>query len=161
MGMKTPYIWYRLLRSVMISYTPPFTTSFFNRSSGPPSGRSQAAPVDDMLGSVAAKMMAPPTRSIGTSGIPAIITLFSVVNMAVSVPLSEPIQCIEKKCQSRTCEEWVDDGHPYLLLCQRVGQRSSQSQNPRLRRSVYWTLRYDLPRGYCYISVHVLLTETT
>jgi len=88
---EIPYTPCRLLRSTMISYTPPLTTSFSNRRSGPPSGRSQAAPVDDILRSVAAKMIAPPTRSIGTRGIPAIATLFSIFKRAVSVRLGKAI----------------------------------------------------------------------
>ena len=90
-GNEMAYVPCCLLRSVMISYTPPLTVSFPNRSSGPASGRSQAAPVDDMLRSVAAKMIVPPTRSIGTRGIPAVTSLFSIFNKAVSVHLGEAI----------------------------------------------------------------------
>ena len=65
--------------------TPPLTTSFSNRRSGLLSGRSQAAPADDILRSVVAKMMASPTHSIGTKGIPAIIILFTTFNNPVSI----------------------------------------------------------------------------
>ena len=80
----------------MTSYTPPLSTSFSSRRSGPPSGRSQAAPVDDMLRSVAAKIMAPPTRSIGTRGIPAIATLCSIFKRPVSVHLFKTIYSTRK-----------------------------------------------------------------
>jgi hypothetical protein len=80
----------------MTSYTPPLTTSFFIRRSGPSSGRSHAAPVDDISRSVAANMMAPPTRSIGTSGIPAVNTLVSILIRAVAVELGETTWCITK-----------------------------------------------------------------
>lgn len=84
-----PHIPCCLVRFVMISYTPPLIASFLSRRTGPPSGKSHAAPVDDILRSVAANMMAPPIRSMGTRGMPAISTLLSIVNRVVSVYLGE------------------------------------------------------------------------
>jgi hypothetical protein len=137
---ETSYVPCRLVRSTMRSYTPPLTTSFFSRRSGPLSGRIHTAPVDDISRSVAAKMMVPPTRSIGRRGIPAVSSLFSSAKRAVSVRLGKVDSAHRIIRRSRTCEEGVNDGYPNLLLCQWVGHRSSQSQNRRLGRRVYWTI---------------------
>ena len=80
-----PYVPCCTTRFMIISYTPPLITSGSNRRSGPPSGKTHAAPVVDISRSVAAKMMAPPTRLIGVRGTPAVTILCSRLKRPVSV----------------------------------------------------------------------------
>lgn len=91
----------------MISYTPPLMTSASSRKSGPPSSKSHAAPVVDISRSVAAKIIVPPTRSIGTRGIPATIALFSTVNRAVSMRLGETNEITEQPDHKPVKNGWM------------------------------------------------------
>ena len=64
------YLTMRLTRLLSISYTPSRKTSFWRRSTGPSSGSIHGHPLVARSGSVAARKMAPATRSTGVIGIP-------------------------------------------------------------------------------------------
>lgn len=60
----------RLTRLFSISYTPSCKISFLRRRTGPSSGSIHGHPLVARSGSVAARKMAPATRSTGVIGIP-------------------------------------------------------------------------------------------
>jgi hypothetical protein len=65
------YLMMRLTRLFSISYTPSCKTSFLRRRTGPSSGSIHGHPLVARSGSVAARKMAPATRSTGVLGMPA------------------------------------------------------------------------------------------
>lgn len=72
---RIPYLTMRLTRLFSISYTPSFKTSFLSRRTGPSSGSTHGHPLVARSGSVAARKMAPATRSAGVMGMPTVRAL--------------------------------------------------------------------------------------
>lgn len=64
------YLTMWLTRLFSVSYTPSCKTSFLRRRTGPSSGSTHGHPLVAPSGSVAARKMAPATRSTGVIGMP-------------------------------------------------------------------------------------------
>ena len=82
------YFMRRRTRLFSMSYTPSCKTSFLRRRTGPSSGSIHGHPLVAGSGSVAARKIAPATRSTGVFGMPAVASFVCKSMMLVSAQRS-------------------------------------------------------------------------
>ena len=110
------YLMTRRTRLFSMSYTPSCRVSFLQRRTGPSSGSTHGQPLVVGSGSVAARKMAPTTRSTGVHGMPAVRTFVFQLMMLVSAADDQDMRC--KSGEGRkgkallTCEPWMDARRP-------------------------------------------------